>query len=732
MKHQNSFSFFCCYCEEPRKKDRNFRQRKIDPSQIPNIYKIDTNSNYSEKIEPSPKANETKIELENDVNVINNINNEDNINKINNENNIMENAKSINSYHTMNYKNKKENIIKKEDYNSHRNIQKNFLQSDINSFLEKKAKNNLNIENISGLFKNNEKDKDNSTNIINNQQKNTEEKKENKIGEVNNNNSINNNTNNIIINNKNTNNNGNNIININDIYSNTNNINSNNNSNNSHNNNDINKSNKNSNNINNNDTKINNKDTIKNLTEKNNINIKNEEIKTCINNKMNNIYSNQSFIKMNEKENTISQTIRRINKFEFEDNISNEQLLWKNKNTNIITNQINTNINLINKNNIIDENNNNNNILDKTIQNEQTKNEIIEKDTNPINKINIDNDITCEKEKEELTPVKTALDNGELFNKIKKENKTIQQKGNSKFSVNNNDNNSFNSAFELKANINKIKLNLINKNIIQNENAQNPKEITENKELIENQDLNEINNTETQREIIDKTDVYDSQSLSQKENNNSNIMIKEGINMKLNYLTEFYPTATNNEGKKENDLKKSKSQKESVSEEIEDEVGSIDEFNNSNDNRSELTSYIFSSVRPTESNKSSVSSVYGRSDSQDLTSNYNEIMSNKGMKIFPMDMNNINNKEIEIRMDSLNRNTKNYFISMKMNQIKKVKEKIADREKTINNNYNLIELYKNKIEKMEEEKRQYERWVEKEEEENENLLHLLNFLIECK
>ena len=199
----------------------------------------------------------------------------------------------------------------------------------------------------------------------------------------------------------------------------------------------------------------------------------------------------------------------------------------------------------------------------------------------------------------------------------------------------------------------------------------------------------------------------------------------------MNYLTEFYPTKPNQECNKEEETKKSKSKKESVSEEIDDEVGSIDEFNNSNDNRSILTSYVFSSVRPTESNKSYASSVYGHSESQDLISNYNEIMSNKGMRIFPVYMNN-NNKEVEIRMDNLYKNSKNYFLSMQMNQIKKLKDKITDKEKIINNNYNSIEKLKNKMEKMEEEGRQYERWIEKEEEENENLVYLLNFLIGCK
>ena len=153
--------------------------------------------------------------------------------------------------------------------------------------------------------------------------------------------------------------------------------------------------------------------------------------------------------------------------------------------------------------------------------------------------------------------------------------------------------------------------------------------------------------------------------------------IKEGISIKLNYLTEFCPSNTAKEEKKEEESKTSNIQKESISEEIEDEVGSIDEFNNANDNRSILSSYVFSSVRPTESNKSFASSIYGRSDSQELVSNYNELMSNKGMGIIPVELKN--NKEVEIRMDNLHRNSKNYFISMRMNEIKRKKEKINEK-----------------------------------------------------
>jgi hypothetical protein len=465
---------------------------------------------------------------------------------------------------------------------------------------------------------------------------------------------------------------------------------------------------------------IQNNEINKNNNIKNPVNIVNTDIINYFrknNSQINNINSNKTSIK-NEKDNKTPQTIRNINKFELEDKISQEQLLWKNKsnlNKSINSNIINTNPNLIQNNNIKEENNNKINSLTNNIPK-------VEKNINPINNlmnkipVNIDNGITCDKEKEEIPHNKEIINNDIKPIKSQRENRTIQQKLNSKFSSVNNDNNSFNSVVELKANLNNIKQNLIKENkIIKKEEVNNIEEI------------NDINNLETKRDMLDKTDVLESQSL--KGNNNSNLDIKEGI--KLNYLTEFYPSILKSENKKEEESKKPSMKKESLSEEIEDEVGSIDEFNNANDNRSILSSYIFSSVRPTESNKSFVSSIYGRSESQDLLSNYNEIMSNKGMRILPVDINNTN-KEVEIKMDNLYRNSKNYFISMQMNQVRKMKEKIGEKEKQIKNNYDSIEKMKKKIEKMENEGRQYERWIEKEEEENENLIYLLNFLIECK
>ena len=678
MKQQNSYSFFCCFCEEPRRKNNQKRRPFEGPNQI---YKIDTNSYFSEKINPQIQQNNMNNNINNNINTnINNINtNILNIPPIENgkekesikqndiKNEEFEEIKTIDSYHTINNKNKTENNIgKKEKVNDHKSKYKNILQNDINSYLEKKERKEINIENLSAILKKHEPE------IIKNISIQEEEKKTEEMKK--------------------------------DLLD-----------------------------------KKENKDESQNKENKNNNNINlnnniNNDIKTDYNQK-NNVFSSPSSIKMNEKENIVSQTIKKINKFEFEDNISQERLLWKNKNLNqnqkikssiINNNNINSNINQaqIPNNNIID--NSEQTSPNKSIQNETSD----EKNTNPINKIPIENNniLEKEKEKEEIIFKKETINNksnksiNNNSKKIKNENNTtFHQKGNPKFSTINNDANSFNSALELKANLSKIKFDSNNNKIEKNSEKQIDNKSK--KELINN---NIVNNEQNQ-EIIDNTNIIDSQSIKDNKSTNNKMSIKEGISIKLNYLTEFCPSNIAKEEKKEEESKTSNIQKESISEEIEDEVGSIDEFNNANDNRSILSSYVFSSVRPTESNKSFASSIYGRSDSQELVSNYNELMSNKGMGIIPVELKN--NKEVEIRMDNLHRNSKNYFISMRMNEIKRKKEKINEKEKLIKNNYDNIDKMKKKIEIMDNEERQYQRWIEKEEEENENLIYLLNFLM---
>jgi len=99
MKHQKSYSFFCCYCEEPRKRERDNQINK-PRQELSQIYKIDTNSNFSEKMVP-PVLNDKKVENEKEKEKENN-------------NYILENNKSIDSYHTINNKNKNNKIFKKK------------------------------------------------------------------------------------------------------------------------------------------------------------------------------------------------------------------------------------------------------------------------------------------------------------------------------------------------------------------------------------------------------------------------------------------------------------------------------------------------------------------------------------------------------------------------------------------------------------------------------------------
>ena len=708
MKQESSYSFFCCYCEEPRKRDRNNQQRR--PFEGPNqIYKIDTNSYFSEKL------NQQQPNTNNIINIINEPPKEiekekESIKPVNIKNDEFEEINTIDSYHTINNKNKKENnLTKKENTINHKKRHKNFLQNDINSFLEKKERKDINIENLSAILKKYDTEKIKNISIQDEQNKLSEKPEDKKAEEIKN----------ISLEKK-----------------------------------EITQSKKSSQNKEimqskeaiQNQEKNDNIEAIQNKENNNNNSIKinndiNNDIKTDYNVK-NNLASNQSSIRMNEKENIVSHAIKRINKLEFEDDISQERLIWNyksNLNQNIKSsliksnnsNNTNQNQEAIKDNNIKLNDNNKNTISNKSQQNEIEE----DKNTNPINKIHIENDIACQKEKEEIISKNEMINNknnisnrsnNNNLKKLKNEIKTTrQQKGNSKISLINNDDNSINSAIELKANLNNIKFDSKRSN-------KNTEKLIENKDKEPKNEINNNNTTniEPNKELSEKTDVIESQSFKDNKSINNNLSIKEGVSVKLNYLTEFCPSnIAKEEEKKEEESKTTSIKKESISEEVDDEVGSIDEFNNANDNRSVLSSYIFSSVRPTDSNKSFASSIYGRSDSQELGSNFNEIMSNKGMRIFPVELNNTNNKEIEIRMDTLHRNSKNYFVNLRMKEIKKKKEIISEKEKLIKNNYDSIEKMKKKIENMENEERQYERWIEKEEEENENLIYLLNFLM---
>ena len=216
-------------------------------------------------------------------------------------------------------------------------------------------------------------------------------------------------------------------------------------------------------------------------------------------------------------------------------------------------------------------------------------------------------------------------------------------------------------------------------------------------------------------------------------------------------MTEFYSNIPQEkesillEENKSSNNKEQKStdkdnEEENIKDELEDEVGSIDEFHNINDNRSIISSYVFTSVHLTES-RSIAQSTYSKSEYQDGISNYNDLTSSRGGLNFIHSL--TNNKEFEFRIDKdanfipFLKDSKNLqfkhnnsiIFNMQIN-IKKLKEKIEDKNKLINDNIKEITELKVKIKDIEEESKQYERWIENEEAEKEKLTCFLNFLME--
>jgi len=97
---------------------------------------------------------------------------------------ILENIKTIDSYRSMNNKNKNQNNQKKENINNLKNLHRNFLQNDINSFLDKKEKKDINVENLSVAFKKFDNNARINDLYNNNIQKENEKKEETKNNEI--------------------------------------------------------------------------------------------------------------------------------------------------------------------------------------------------------------------------------------------------------------------------------------------------------------------------------------------------------------------------------------------------------------------------------------------------------------------------------------------------------------------------------------------------------------------
>ena len=508
------------------------------------------------------------------------------------------------------------------------------------------------------------------------------------------------------------------------------------------------------------------------------MNITNNENKTNITNtiKKNSNYSPNMENKNMKK---ISQTNVRKNVkvLEFEDVISREQLLKENKtnfnksiSSNIINFSIydkkniinisNENINIDNLNNNGNINNDKNNNLNDTNKKSIVENSVLlEKNDYYINNTNTyNNKISNDATLNIISPRNSEeqiLSNLPLKNENGKDNKIEDEKEDETIKKNNSINEKQNDASNI------INTNPININYEINKGKEKEENIIETKK--ENSKINEVNNDETinnDNNDINSDFSKDFYSKTMKINKNKTSFNNYNTNfndIKLNYLTEFYSPNPNksllleqqnkiiNEKKSEktqenNNKEKIENEEEEEKEELEDEVGSIDEFNNVNDNRSVLSTYIFSSIHLTE-NKSVAPSVGTKTDCQDINSNFNDAVSNRGgIGLIPKGM---NSKEFEFKFDKgmnfipfingpKNNNNKmnvNILNIQMNNSIKKMKEKISEKDKLIKkNNDNIIHM-KKKIKIIDDESKQYERWIQKEEDENERLVCLLNYLM---
>ena len=717
---QKNFSIFCCYCEEPRRNRPTTQNPReiIETSNHSKKYKIDTNSDFSRGIKKEEKfqdsfTSNTTIKNNSIFNYHINANSpfkrrgsNDNTNysmsNININNNILNSDKKTNK-----------TCINK-NINKLMDMYKNSQQIGINTSLKKKN-NLIDLEKISLNEDKAEKNK-NDTNININGEKSILNQDNKSIHADNNDNK----------------------------------------------NKDISNDNKNDKNINTNQKKL---------------------------NVLPKIFQYKKGV------NEISERNNRTNIFEVEDNISKGQ--FQQNKSNIIRNNFNknnfTNIDIINYSNIEhkfnEESKNNNNYNTYSNDNDLIKNKNIINNSNSKYNGNIDDkSINKNSEKNEnytnskINDIENPINNNsKIKNDKKNENESLNKIEDNKQEQNNNnisnilDENQINKAnSENQILTNKEEIN----NVLSDKNISKINELNcindndnENMNMNDNDEINDEEsyiNSDKKGNLCSKT-MYvkkkDNYFLNDNDKDFETEFDNNSENPKLNYLTGYYdtvpqenksllmseqrPTNTNENKTTNSNIPKTnqnENEEENVKEELEDEVGSIDEFKNTNDNRSILSSYIFNSVHLTE-NKSIYQSVISKSEYQDAGSNYNDLTPSErgGFNFISPQINRLNSREVEIRIGedmnfpfgkkdskvSNNIQNINTFLNSQLNySIKKVKEKIIDKDKEIQRNKYLINHVKQKTNNIENEKKKYETWIEEEEKENETLNQFLKYLME--
>jgi len=467
-----------------------------------------------------------------------------------------------------------------------------------------------------------------------------------------------------------------------------------------------------------------------------------------------------------------SRSIRKeLFEFEFEENITKDQFIQKQNRSNYTRNiftkknsqsDIEKRMKEFTKNNNNQIKSNNSNVFKENIRNKIYSNSYNNKDNKSRNII-INNNLI---QKNELCSHSdydneiNSIFNTNKLNTENKENKTIpnNKSGNSNKIENKNINiqikeknenimDNINLFFSDKNRINDNYDDENHMNIEKTENSiSTVKEGENNINLNERENLNDENNIINDINSENDENKYSKTYNKKRELKNKAEFDNNTVVPKLNYLSEFYSNIPQEKDGKSTNNKDQKSiekdnEEESIKDELEDEVGSIDEFHNINDNRSIISSYIFTSVNLTDS-RSIAQTAYTKSEYHDGISNYNDLTSSRGGLNFIHSL--TKSKEFEFRIDkdanfvpflkeSRNFQYKHNSIAFNMqinNSIKKIKEKIEDKNKLINDNKKEIIELEEKIKDVEEESRQYEEWIEKEEAEKKELICFLNFLME--
>ena len=317
-------------------------------------------------------------------------------------------------------------------------------------------------------------------------------------------------------------------------------------------------------------------------------------------------------------------------------------------------------------------------------------------------------------------------------------------------------------TFNEKIKINKSQNNNfpINNNIL-NTSTDNKKEKENEKKIIINPIISKSQKELDQIKLNYINDNYfEMKNINTNSNIINNAIIKETNKEKENIDNNINSNNLNTKEEQENDEEKQKvndnlTKKEELSKNILDLEGDIEDADieeegskKINDTKSIMSNYIINPLMGIKSFQKPDFNFNFRDSKENFSNFNNEIMSNKG-SFFPPNASNYNDTEIEIMNENgkefssfietprasgvynkrLNFNMNNTYNLKNMNlKMKKIKDKINQNAKEIQRVNEKINKLDEQFKEYENCNKQYDIWIEKEEEESEMLINMLNFL----